>query len=57
MDENCTISKIENGLYKVRVKDGKGRVIARADNVHFHEAVALIENTMYQTEGNDGRAE
>ena len=57
MDENCTINKLGNGLYKVRVKDGKGNVIAKADNVSFQEAVALIENTMYQTRKQDGRTE
>lgn len=54
MDENCTMKRRENGLYNVRVKNGKGVVIAKADNVTFHEAVTLIENTMYQ-EGNNGQ--
>ena len=52
MDENCTMKRRENGRYNVRVKNGKGVVIAKADNIPFHEAVALIENTMYQEDDN-----
>lgn len=52
MDENCTMKRQENGLYNVRVKNGKGTVIAKAENLQFHEAIALIENTMYQEEEN-----
>lgn len=52
MDENCTMKRRENGLYSVRVKNGKGVVIAKADNIPFQEAVALIENTMYTEDDN-----
>lgn len=52
MDENCTMKRQANGLYSVRVKNRKGVVIAKADNILFHEAVALIENTMYQEDDN-----
>lgn len=52
MDENRTMVKRENGLYNVRVKNEKGVVIAKADNMTFREAVALIENTMYQEDDN-----
>ena len=54
MDENCTVKRRENGRYNVRVKNGKGVVIAKADNVPFQEAITLIENTMYQ-EGPNGQ--
>ena len=52
MDENCTMKRRENGLYSVRVKNGKGMVIAKADNITLQEAVALIENTMYKEDDN-----
>lgn len=49
-DNTCTLTRKENGLYDLLIRDKKNRVILQRRDIPFEEAVYCIEMTMYVSE-------
>ena len=56
-DNTCTLTRKDNGLYDLLIRDKKNRVVLQKRDITYSEAVYCIEMTMYVSEENDGRTE
>lgn len=56
-DNTCTLTRKENGLYDLLIRDKKNRVILQRRDIPFEEAVYCIEMTMYVSGEDNGGTE
>lgn len=56
-DNTCTLTRKDNGLYDLLIRDKKNRVVLQKRDITYSEAVYCIEMTMYVSEEQNGRAE
>ena len=56
-DNTCTLTRKDNGLYDLLIRDKKNRVVLQKRDITYSEAVYCIEMTMYVSEEQNGRTE